>query len=55
MDTKVDITNETLRRLVREIDSRPLPARLRHAERDLIAQRFRRMPTARLRERISLP
>ena len=54
MDSKIDISNETLRRLVREIDSRPTPARLRHAERELLAQRLRRMPTASLRDRISL-
>ena len=54
MDTKVDISNETLRRLIREIDSRPMPALVRPAERDLLAQRLRRMQTARLRDRIAL-
>jgi hypothetical protein len=54
MDTKVEISNETLRRLIREIDSRPMPARLRRADGELIAQRLRRIPTASLRERISL-
>jgi hypothetical protein len=54
MDTKVDISNETLRRLVREIDARPAGARLRHEDAELIAQRLRRIPTANLRDRISL-
>jgi hypothetical protein len=54
MDTKVEISNETLRRLLREIDSRPVPARVRHADAELIATRLRRMQTARLRDRISL-
>jgi hypothetical protein len=54
MDSKVDISNETLRRLIREIDSRPMPARIRPTDRELFAQRLRRMQTARLRDRISL-
>jgi hypothetical protein len=54
MDTKVDISNETLRRLVREIDARPVTARLRRADGELLAQRLRRIPTANLRDRISL-
>jgi hypothetical protein len=54
MDTKVDISNETLRRLVREIDARPTAARLRHEDAERIAQRLRRIPTASLRDRISL-
>jgi hypothetical protein len=53
MDTKVDISNETLRRLIRDIDSRPMPAPLRRADGELIAQRLRRIPTGSLRERIS--
>ena len=53
MDTKVEISNETLRHLIREIDSRPLPARLRRADGELTAQRLRRIPMANLRDRIS--
>lgn len=54
MDTKVDMSNETLRRLVREIDSRPIAAYVRRADAELLAGRLRRMQTARLRDRISL-
>jgi len=54
MDTKVDISNETLRRLIREIDARPVPARLRRPDAELIAQRLRRVQTASLRDRLSL-
>jgi hypothetical protein len=54
MDTNVDISNETLRRLVREIDSRPIPSYVRRSDAELLARRLRRMQTARLRDRISL-
>jgi hypothetical protein len=54
MDTKLDISNEALRRLIREIDARPTAARLRRADGELLAQRLRRSPTANLRDRISL-
>ena len=54
MDTKADISNETLRRLIREIDARPVPARLRQAHGELLAQRLRRIQTDSLRDRISL-
>jgi len=53
MDSKIDISNETLRHLIRQMDSRPIPARARHADAELIARRLRRMQTDRLRARIS--
>jgi hypothetical protein len=54
MDTKANITNETLRHLIRDIDSRPVPARLRRSDGEQIAQRLRRFQTDSLRDRISL-
>jgi hypothetical protein len=54
MDTKVDIGNEALRRLIREIDARPTAAELRRPDGEHLAQRLRRIPTASLRDRISL-
>jgi hypothetical protein len=54
MDTKVDISNEALRKLIREIDARPLPARLRRPEAELLAERLRRIPAANLRRRLVL-
>jgi hypothetical protein len=54
MDTTAHINDETLRRLIREIDARPMPARLRHKEAELLAQRLRRIPPANLRQRISV-
>jgi hypothetical protein len=53
MDSKVDISNETLRHLIRQTDSRLIPARVRRADAELIARRLRRMQTGRLRARIS--
>jgi hypothetical protein len=46
------MSDEALRRLVREIDSRPMPARLRHEDAERLAQRFRSIPPPSLRRRI---
>ena len=54
MDTKVDISDEVLRRVIRQIDARPMPARLERKDRELLAQRLRGMPAADLRRRIVL-
>jgi hypothetical protein len=54
MDTTVHMSDETLRRLIRDIDARPVPARLRHKEAELLAQRLRRIPPANLRQRIAV-
>ena len=52
MDTKVDISDEVLRRVIRQIDARPVPARLNPQDRQLLAQRLRKMPASDLRRRI---
>jgi hypothetical protein len=54
MDTTAHISNEALRRLVQQIDARPMPARLRHEDPEPLAQRLRRIPPANLRRRIAV-
>lgn len=53
MDTRVDISNEALLRLVKQIDARPDPARLGQADSELLVRRIRSVhPAANLRRRI---
>jgi hypothetical protein len=53
MDTTVNISNEALLRLIKQIDARPDPARLGHADPEQLAQRLRSIPTTSgLRRRI---
>ena len=54
MDTRVDINKPELHRLIRKIDARPKPARLRARDRQLIAERLRNAPSLGLRHRISV-
>lgn len=48
------LSEETLRRLVREIDARPDVAWKRDEDAVLLAQRLRKIPTASLRSRIAV-
>ena len=53
MDTRVDISNEALLRLIKQSDARPDPARLGQADSELLVQRIRSVhPAAHLRRRI---
>jgi hypothetical protein len=53
MDTRVQISNEALLRLIKEIDARPDPARLGHADSETFIRRLRSVhPAANLRRRI---
>ena len=54
MDTRVDISKAVLREAIRQIDARPVPARLRAREAHLLGERFRKAPAPALRERISV-
>jgi hypothetical protein len=54
MDTKAHLTREALDRLIKQIDARPLPARLRDPDSVLLAQRIRQAPPPGLRRRISV-
>jgi len=50
----VRVSDGALRRMVRQIDARPVGAYDHHEEAELLAQRLRRIPPANLRRRISL-
>lgn len=53
MDTTVDISNEALLRLIKQIDARPDPARLGPTGSDVLVRRIRSVhPAANLRRRI---
>jgi hypothetical protein len=53
MDTRVDISNESLLRLIKQIDARPDPARLGRVDTDVLVRRIRSVhPAANLRRRI---
>jgi hypothetical protein len=53
MDTRVDISNEALLRLIKQIDARPDPARLGPTGSDVLVRRIRSVhPAAHLRRRI---
>jgi hypothetical protein len=54
MGFKVDISKAALRRLIRQIDGRPVQARLRYDDPELLAQALRRMPSSSLRRRITV-
>jgi hypothetical protein len=54
MDTKVHISKAELHDAIRQIDARPVPARLRAREAHLIAARLRKAPGPGLRRRISV-
>jgi hypothetical protein len=48
------LSDQALRRLIREIDARPDVARTRDEDAELLAQRLRKIPTASLRSRIAV-
>ena len=53
MDTRVDISNEALLRLIKQIDARPDPERLGPTGSELLVRRIRSVhPAAHLRRRI---
>ena len=53
MDTRVDINNEALLRLIKQIDARPDPARLGHVDSELFIRRLRNLhPAENLRRRL---
>ena len=53
MDTRVDISNEALLRVIKRIDARPDPARLGPNGSDVLVRRIRSAhPAASLRRRI---
>jgi hypothetical protein len=53
MDTRVDISNEALLRLIKQIDARPDPARLGPGGSEVLVRRIRSVhPAANLRRRI---
>jgi hypothetical protein len=54
MDTKVHLSRKTIHRLVKQIDARPVPARLSDSDAVLLAQRLRQAPPPALRRRISV-
>jgi hypothetical protein len=55
MDTRVDINNEALLRLIKQIDTRPDPARQGHVDSELFIRRLRALhPAEDLRRRLLL-
>jgi hypothetical protein len=48
------LSDEALRRIIRDIDTRPAVAWKRDEDAELVAQRLRRIPTASLRQRIAV-
>ena len=53
MDTRVDVSNEALLRLIKQIDARPDPARLGPIGSDVLVRRIRSVhPAANLRRRL---